>query len=181
MLVSIGVVPVGSANPNGFRAQFPASPLPHTVVDVGLIFRPNLELMRALKPDVIIATPAHASLKASLERVAPVLTVGSVTTERPFRAATMDLITLATTLGRVDEAHTAIRTADETIEGQRQRLTELRKHLDHPILIARLTDPLWIRVYGETSLFGDVLTRLGLANACTGSRFTHRLISGGPR
>ncbi|WP_158601874.1 ABC transporter substrate-binding protein [Pararobbsia silviterrae] len=165
LLVSLGVTPVGSANPDGFRAQFPASPLPRSVVDVGLIFQPNLELMRALAPSLILATPAHASLMASLERVATVRVIGSPGSGKPYADACADLRALGALLGRPTQAQRAIDATDAALDAWRDRIAASPRAAQRPVLVARIVDPLGCRLYGSTSLYGDVLARIGVRNA----------------
>src|SRR3546814_11405542 len=49
--------------------------LPAQVVDTGLLFQPNFEVLQGLSPDLIVITAWHGPLRPKLERIAPTLTV----------------------------------------------------------------------------------------------------------
>ncbi len=56
--------------------------LPDAVRDVGQRTQPNLEAIRALRPDLILAVPDHDPIRTLLEAVAPVLTLPIATASR---------------------------------------------------------------------------------------------------
>jgi iron complex transport system substrate-binding protein len=164
LLLSAGIVPVGVSNPRGFRRVYTACDLPPGVVDLGLMFQPNLELMLALKPDVIIVTPAHAALLASLERIAPTVTFGRFRgSATPYSAAKNETLALGRMFGREGAAAEAIATADAAIRKASETLTRRR-----PLYLTRFIDETHVRVYGPRSFYGELLTQLGLDNAWHG-------------
>ena len=58
-------------------------PMPQSVVDVGLRMEPNLELIRALRPDLILLSPMQQASVPLLERIAPVQLVAFNAPEQP--------------------------------------------------------------------------------------------------
>lgn len=171
MLLSIGVVPVGSANTAGFRRFFPTSDLPRSVVDLGLMFQPNMELLLSLRPDLIVISPAHAALRASLERLAPTVTFGRYrSSPTPYIAARDETLQLARMLGCTPRAQALLANADRALDDTRSKLAALPGGVpDTSLYVVRFLDETHLRVYGEHSLFGEMLTMLGLRNAWQGA------------
>jgi ABC-type Fe3+-hydroxamate transport system substrate-binding protein len=170
MLLSIGVVPVGVANTAGFRRAYPTETLPSTVVDLGLMFQPNMELLLSLQPDLIVISPAHAALRASLERLAPTVAFGHYrSSPTPYKAARDETLRLAQMLDCVSHAQTLLASADRTLDDARTRLASMPGAHNTPLYIVRFLDETHLRVYGAHSLFGEMLAALGLRNAWQGA------------
>lgn len=170
MLLSIGVAPVGAANTTGFRRNFPASDLPAAVVDLGLMFQPNLELMRSLNPDLIVISPAHAALRASLERLAPTVTFGQYrSSPTPYTAARNETLQLARMLACTPRAQVMLANADRSLDDARIHLAARHGARNIALYVVRFLDETHLRVYGSQSLFGEMLTTLGLQNAWQGA------------
>lgn len=169
MLLSIGVVPVGLANTTGFRSNFTTSVLPMSVVDLGLKFQPNMELLLALKPDLILVTPAHAALRASLERIAPTRTLGRYRySAAPYTVAREETLQLGRWLEREPVAVAVLDDAQQTIGRARGRLAACLPGCDRPLLVAQFLDETHARVFGPHSMYGEMLTTLGLRSAWRG-------------
>ncbi|MFM0604525.1 ABC transporter substrate-binding protein [Paraburkholderia sediminicola] len=170
MLLSIGVVPVGAANIAGFRRSFPASDLPRAVVDLGLMFQPNLELLLSLKPDLIVVAPAHATLLASLGRIAPTVTFGRYrSSATPYTAACAETLQLARMLDCAPRADALLARAARMLDEARARLAALPGVRGTPLYVVRFLDETHLRVYGLHSMFGEMLAILGLQNAWQGA------------
>lgn len=166
LTLAIGVAPVGMANTPGFRRNFTACPVPDSVVDLGLMFQPNMELMLALKPDLIIITPAHASMRASLERIAPTLTLGMFrASPAPYTAACEETLRLARLLGCEARGEAVVAQSERAIGAARARLEALPSARGASVYMVRFIDESHVRVFGAHSLFGELLTKLGLHNA----------------
>jgi iron complex transport system substrate-binding protein len=75
LALALGVTPTAVSAPNWYRKLINVPAMPTDVVDIGLLFQPNLEALYALRPDNIIITPQHALLTPILERIAPVVTL----------------------------------------------------------------------------------------------------------
>jgi ferric hydroxamate transport system substrate-binding protein len=165
LTLAIGVVPVGMANTPGFRRNFTACPVPATVVDLGLMFQPNMELMLALKPDLIVITPAHAAMRASLERIAPTVTLGMFrASPTPYTAACAETLHLARLLGCEARGSAAVAQTQRAIDAARARLDALPAARGASVYMVRFIDESHVRVFGTHSLFGELLTKLGLQN-----------------
>ncbi|SAL47476.1 periplasmic binding protein [Caballeronia sordidicola] len=169
LLLSAGIVPAGVSNPQGFRKAYTACDLPAGVVDLGLMFQPNLELMLALKPDVILVTPAHTALLASLERIAPTLTFGRFHgSPAPYSAAKTETLALGQLFRRESAAANAIKTADAAIARARESIAATPSTRARPLYLTRFIDETHVRVYGPRSFYGELLAQLGLDNAWRG-------------
>jgi iron complex transport system substrate-binding protein len=179
MLLSLGVSPVGVPAPAWYVSSVVVPPLPAGVVDIGLLFQPNYDLLYELRPDLMVITPAHASVQASFERIAPTLTLGAYTTApQPYRAMRDEAMTLARRLGVTTRAEALL---NETAGV----LTQSRAALDaavpaggyRPVYVAQIVDDRHLRVFGAGSMFDEILRTLGLRNAAvtaserTGSGF----------
>ncbi|NIE62619.1 ABC transporter substrate-binding protein [Burkholderia sp. Ax-1719] len=169
LMLAIGVVPVGMANTVGFRRNFKACPVPDPVVDLGLMFQPNMELMLALKPDLIVITPAHASMRGALERLAPTVTLGQFrASPTPYTGACEETMRLAHLFDRESQGAAAVLKSQRAIAAARARLAALPAYANGsaaPIYLTRFIDESHLRVFGARSLFGELLGRLGLRNA----------------
>jgi ABC-type Fe3+-hydroxamate transport system substrate-binding protein len=179
MVLSIGVVPVGIANTRDFRRNFTACDVPASVVDLGLMFQPNMELLFALKPDLIVISPAHASLQAALERVAPTVTLGRYrSSEAPYSAARAETLQLAHLLGCEARAETLLAQADTALDRARTALAALPGASavggakGRPLYMVNFIDEAHVRMFGPNSFYGELMTTLGLQNAVRSGAFS---------
>lgn len=98
-LLALGGTPVGIPLPDWYTSTIVTPPLPRGVVDVGLLYQPNFDVLLALAPDLLIVTPAHAGLLGPLQRIEPTLTLGEYMTDaRPFERLCGETQTLARAL-----------------------------------------------------------------------------------
>jgi ferric hydroxamate transport system substrate-binding protein len=172
MVLSIGVVPVGIANTRDFRRNFTACDVPASVVNLGLMFQPNMELLFALKPDLIVISPAHATLRTALERVAPTVTLGRYrSSETPYTAARAETLQLARLLDCEARAEALLAQADTALDHARTALAALpgvsgvSGAKDRPLYMVNFIDEAHVRVFGPNSFYGELMTTLGLQNA----------------
>ena len=164
MALSLGIVPVGISAPAWYRRLFAQPALPPGVQDVGLLFQPNFETLKALRPDAIIITPAHGLLRQELIKIAPLVTLGNWY-GRPLPLIERDTRRMAQSFGRQAAAAGLIDAATRRLEQARQRLAGLQ---GTAVFIASVVDTLHLRLYVQGGLFDDVLRRLGLRNAWPG-------------
>lgn len=183
MVLSLGVTPIGVPAPTWYTSSVVAPPLPDGVVDVGLLFQPNYDLLYELRPDLMVITPAHASVKASFARIAPTLTLGAYMTDpQPYRAMRVELSTLARRLGLEARAQSLMDETDGVLARSRAALdAALPKGGYARVCVAEAIDDRHLRIFGGASMFGEVLRTLGIRNAATASADGARgaLVSGG--
>lgn len=168
MVLSLGIVPVGVARPSWYRRLDGVPPLPPQVVDTGLLFQPNFEVLQRLAPDLIVITAWHGMLRPMLERIAPTLTVTVFAQGVDVYTSVRDQTRhLGIVLGRETEAEGLLRQADDLIAASAKQLDAARE-ARRPVYLIRPTDARHVMVYGPHGLFGGVLRELGLANAWQG-------------
>jgi iron complex transport system substrate-binding protein len=176
MVLSIDVVPVGIANTRDFRRNFTACDVPASVVDLGLMFQPNMELLFALKPDLIVISPAHATLRAALEGVAPTVTLGRYrSSDRPYSAARAETLQLARLLGCEPRAKALLAQADTALDHARAAFAALPSVSgagSRPLYMVNFIDEAHVRVFGPDSFYGELMTTLGLQNAVHSGAFS---------
>ncbi|SAL72752.1 periplasmic binding protein [Caballeronia peredens] len=168
MLLSLGLAPVGLPAPAWYTSGIVEPPLPPGIVDVGLLFQPNYDLLYELRPDLMVITPAHASVRASFERIAPTLTLGAYMNDaRPYRAMRGEALTLGARIGRTVQAQALLRQTDDVVDAARASLAGTHA----PLLVAEPVDDRHLRLYGAGSMFDELLRALGLSNAATRDGF----------
>lgn len=161
-LVALGAPPVGVPDIKGYADWVADPPLPPGTVNLGSRFEPNLELIRSLKPDLIILIPFQSGLEPLLRRIAPTLTLSvHQGVGQPYAAAQEATRTLGRLTGREAEAETLIARTEATLTDSRARLAAAPPP---PVLVAAVADAHHLWVFGSGSLYGDLLARLGLRN-----------------
>ncbi len=166
-LLALGVQPVAVAEAPlyGDRVVVPA--LPPETIDLGLRSWPNMELLRSLKPDLILSQAGYGVSQARLDEIAPTLALPLYSSERmPLVAAERALKEIAAKTGRE-------RAAIDYLQRSHARLETIaakaRAYDGRPLLIIKFTDDRLIDIYGAGGLFDDVLKRLGIVNAWDGA------------
>jgi ferric hydroxamate transport system substrate-binding protein len=169
MLVSLGVMPVGAADLEGYGTWVTAAKLDPTVKDVGLRGEPSVDSIVALQPDLVVTEAEGLDAQiAQLEKYVPVLvTKGSDASDNLGRMRD-DLMMIATAVGQTGRATTLLADLDAAIAAGRERIAA------SGIKGYAMADG-WmqgsavsIRMFGQGALVSDVATRLGLSNAWTG-------------
>ncbi|WMY06987.1 ABC transporter substrate-binding protein [Paraburkholderia phenoliruptrix] len=168
VVLSLGMVPVGVSRPSWYAKLDGVPALPPQVVDTGLLYQPNFEVLAALQPELIVITPWHAPLRALLERIAPTLTVQLFGPGIDVYPAVRDATrTLAAALGRDAAADALFAQAAANLAAASGRLADFRA-TRRPVYLLRPIDDRHIAVFGNNSLFGGVLGALGIRNAWQG-------------
>jgi len=167
-LIEMGLPPIAVPNPGEWGQWVVEPALPADTANLGTDREPNLELLAALKPDLIVTTPYLDGIKPLLERVAPTRTFSVYAP--PIGSAYDRSITatraVAADVGRMDAGEELIARTQATME-------ETRRHFaaaglaGRPLLVVNFLDTRHVRVYGAGSLFGGVMERCGLANGWT--------------
>lgn len=161
-LLALGATPVGMAEIEGYQASVVAPAVPGNVTDVGLRLTPSLELIQQLRPDLILINASQHEQRAVLERIAQVQAPAIYTeTGDPYRRSVAITQALGQSLGCSERAEALI---EQTRDCLATCARQLQGHRS-PVYLLQFFDPLHMGVYGASSLFGDVLTQLGLDNA----------------
>lgn len=148
----------------GDRVVTPA--LPKTTIDLGLRSWPNVELLRALKPDLILSQAGYGISAERLSTIAPTLALPLYGPARqPFLAAETALMEIAHRLDRKERAANYLKLSYDRLDTIAQNA---RNYDGRSLLIIKFTDDRLIDIYGTGGLFDDVLKRIGIVNAWDG-------------
>ncbi|REF35219.1 iron-siderophore ABC transporter substrate-binding protein [Thermasporomyces composti] len=171
-LLAVGVTPVGVAEKAGYATIGGAPRMPASVRDVGKRETPDLDVIRALKPDLIVTDRSRPLGRINaLRLIAPVLVFDP---QRPDMSAWEEMrttfIELSRAVGRRAQAERVLTRLDQTIDRSRKALADVGwSHTPTVVAISYADRGLpVIRVFARTSLAGDLLARLGLQNPWRG-------------
>ncbi|WP_375462987.1 ABC transporter substrate-binding protein [uncultured Methylobacterium sp.] len=166
LILGLGLVPVAVTQPEGYNRAVVAPTLPPSVVDLGLVVEPNLELLASLKPDIILGNPLQVAAQGDLlRRIAPTEAVSANSgSGSPYEGARAETRRLAARLGRDAEG--------EALEARTDALLEAASRAcpgeGRAVYLIWIVDHRNVVVYGTKSLFQPVLDRMGLVNGWTG-------------
>ncbi len=164
-LISLGLPPVGVQSSDHWNRWVVEPALPVSVANVGQDLAVNLEVIAALKPDLIITTPYTDMLRNRLAPIAPVHMISVYDqTGAPLKNAYAETVNLGRLTGMPDQVEMFLNTADAEFSLLRNRLAQ-KNH--PPVALVNFMDDRHVRVYGRSSLYQDVLDRIGLENAWT--------------
>ena len=164
-LLALEVQPYAVAEAALYGERVVSPELPNDVIDLGLRSWPNMELLKSLRPDFIFTQAGYGIQAASLEPIAPTLTLPLFTGERrPLQLAEAGLDAIA---ARIQRERQALQYKAEFERQLSDIRASLRSYDGRPLLIAKFADERILDIYGPGSLFHDVLGQLGLENAWT--------------
>jgi ferric hydroxamate transport system substrate-binding protein len=160
---ALGVIPVGMAQLADYHIWSGDMPMPATVVDVGLRMEPNLELIRALRPDLIVISPMQQGALPLLQRIAPVQVLAFNSPEQPdsYQQARRATRQLAQWLGREAQGEALLVASTQALQQLRQRV-QGDGQVVRPIYLLRFADRRHGWVLGANSLFGGGLAAVGI-------------------
>lgn len=163
MLLSLGVAPMAVCDTKGYRDWVVAPELPADTIDLGSRGEPNLELLQALKPELILAVFDSGFERADFAPYAPLFDV-PFHSAAPYEGAQEETLRLGERIGRTAEAAALVERTEAEIAAARARL---RHDPAIPVCPFSFFDDRHLRIYGG-GLLQDVLARLGLRNAWAG-------------
>lgn len=167
-LLALGQTPIAAADAGGYRGWVGEPELPASVAEVGSRQEPNLEEIARLQPDLIIS---HVHLRPLQEKLAALAKVEEVTFNGTGGDAYATVVAgtrrIGELIGKSLEAEELIRSADATFQAERETLQTAGLAGRH-VYFVRIIGPNALRIHGEGSIAGTVLSRLGLTNAYTG-------------
>lgn len=165
-LLALGVAPVALAEADEWSSWVVDPALPEGVVNLGTALEANIELLHALKPDLILTTPYLARLRPMLERIARTETFAINTPDpgTPYEHSVAATRRLGGIIAR--EAEALITESAALMAATR---TALAPYAGTPLFVVNFMDTRHVRVYGAKSMFDDVMTLCGLTNAWRGT------------
>lgn len=170
-LITLGVMPVGVADVDGYSTWVSAEKLDDSVKDVGTRGEPSVDAIAALDPDLVIATTDEAaSTVEQIEKYVPVLVIRAAAAENPIKQMTDNVTLIGQAVGRTDEADQVLADFDTAIADGKKAIADAG-HADTPFTMADSWlegSTVSIRIFSEGSLLGAVGNALGLKNVSTG-------------
>lgn len=164
-LLALGLPPVAAPELRQFREIAVEPDIPAQVTDLGLRGTVNFELLLLSRPELILSSSFYAGSEPRLRRIAPVESFSVYAPGRPpYEPALAMTRSIGERLGAAAAAERYIAETETEFAALRDRLKPLATRSVIPI---NLGDARHFRVFGDDSLFGEVLRRLGLANAWT--------------
>ncbi|MER8447992.1 ABC transporter substrate-binding protein [Mesorhizobium sp. M1066] len=167
IVVSLGLSPLAVGDIRGYGDWVQGPALPQATIDLGSRGEPNLELLRELRPDLIVGAYGYGLDESSFTRLAPTFNVPFYSGKAPpYAQAQQVTLQLGDMLGRRAEAENLVARIEASIAHARARL---ERAVQKPVCVVSMFDDRHVRVYGAGNLLQDVLDRLGLVNAWTGA------------
>ncbi|GAB2941292.1 ABC transporter substrate-binding protein [Hafnia psychrotolerans] len=166
-LLGLGIAPIAVANKRWYLNFIGHPQLPDTVQEAGLPGEPNLELLEALRPDVILCSRAQAQVNSRLQQIAPVATMDIFKPDSSPWLAAQQMITQLGNYASVTRA--AQKLNAEASEQLASTGVALEKYQQRPIFLARINDDgRHLLLFGRKGMYDDLLKRMGFRNACEG-------------
>lgn len=183
-LLALGVTPLAMPEIARYGALVVEPPVPRRTRELGLRPEPNLELIAALAPDLIVMNPELAPLEDRLARLAPVLRFEPQAFDGSDQIAqgAAALAGLAAALVRPEAARSLVAGFNRAAATLAERLAarpDPRLGAAGRSYVISLIDTQRALVFTPGGLVDAVLRRLGLANAWTmpGTAFGHLTIT----
>lgn len=171
MLRTLGVMPVGVADIEGYRSWVTAEKLGDSVEEVGMRGEPSVESIVALDPDLVISEQLRGTgALAQLEKHVPVLvTKGSDATDNLGRMR-QDFTMIAKAVGKAAEAERILADFDAALADAKQKIADAGAAGESFVIADGWQEgsAVAIRPFAEGSLVSQVAIRLGLTNAWPG-------------
>lgn len=166
-LLTLGVTPLAISDGGYYSRRMPTTALPSEVLDVGPYWEPNLELIKALSPQLILSDQMPPAIARALAAIAATEVVDVYPSAASVWASATGFMTrLAARVNRQQQAATWISAGEARLAELREQLAQRRQP---PLCVAVLNqDGRHATVYGKHSMIQDVFDRLGLVNAWQG-------------
>ncbi|OCJ06883.1 iron siderophore-binding protein [Rhizobium sp. AC27/96] len=166
-LLALGVTPAAIASLADWDIWVVEPKMPAGVVDLGTTSEINLEVLASLKPALILTTPYLAPLKPRLEAISPVLELtiyaeGGEALQRSIEATRL----LGAAIGRQRQADDFLARSEQFFDDCARRVSKLQPP---PLALINFVDDRHARIYCGAGLYQNVMSRIGLKNAWTGS------------
>lgn len=166
LLIALGVMPLAIADIPNYNLWVAEPPLAPGVIDVGQRTEPNMELIQQLKPSLLLITQGYGPDTQQLETIAPVLGVkANDGSAKPMQLAIKSLHKLADTLSLQDRAEEHLRVYNDAIAKTRELMKPVAQQ---PVLLMTFIDPRHVLVFGQGSMFHEIMGDVGLTNAWSG-------------
>ncbi|WP_417813117.1 ABC transporter substrate-binding protein [Thalassospira alkalitolerans] len=167
-VIALGIDPVAIADPEDYHDWVAVPELPADFVNLGQRSSPNLEALRAAKPDLILISKELEMAYDSFNAIAPTMVLSIYNNDKdalPTAREVMEKIAIA--IGREDAAKTWLAATDLKFAEYGDRIRAAMPK-GHDLDIVNFVSPTHISLYGPPSLPGTVLRKMGLSIAYQG-------------
>jgi ABC-type Fe3+-hydroxamate transport system substrate-binding protein len=169
-LLTLGVEPVGVADPKGYTTWDTAEPLNDSAADVGMRGEPNYDAIYQADPDLVITEvygPDDAVVKQLEKYDVPVLAVLGADAKDPVAQMKGTFNLIAQAVGKEDEAADVLADFDRSVEDAKAAIAEKAPETaDFVYADAYIQgSTISIRPFGHGSLVGELGETIGLTNA----------------
>lgn len=171
MLVTLGVMPVGVADIEGYRTWVTAEQLDDSVAEVGTRSEPSVDSIVALEPDLVVMEETRGSnLVKQLEEYVPVLVTKGSDASGNLDRMREDFTMIATAVGKDTEAKQILDDFDTALADAKQQIADAGAAGQSFVMADGWQDgnAISIRPFGQGALVSEVASQLGLTNAWTG-------------
>lgn len=170
-LAAMGTPPVGVGDLRSYRSWVIEPALPSDTVDVGLRTQPNLELIKSLRPDLVINAswlpPLPARFLQNNTQVHP------IDFYNDQGISWLNTLLNTRKLGQlVNQTTAADQLIVSAVDQFAQQKQALASYSSRPFAVVQFIDARHLRIYGRNSLMDITLTQLGLQNAWQGETNT---------
>ncbi|GAA1988903.1 siderophore ABC transporter substrate-binding protein CdtB [Nocardiopsis rhodophaea] len=171
MLVTLGVMPVGVADTEGYSTWVTAEKLDDSVKDVGTRAEPSVDSVVALDPDLVVMEETRESnVVEQLEEHVPVLVAKGSDASDNLQRMRDDFTMIATAVGKSDKAEQVLADFDSALAQGKQEIADAGAAGQSFVMADGWQDgsAVSIRPFGEGALVSEVAMQLGLENAWQG-------------
>ncbi|WP_258349026.1 iron-siderophore ABC transporter substrate-binding protein [Saccharopolyspora gregorii] len=166
-LVSLGVMPVGVSDVDGYGKWVGAAPLDGTAKDLGTRGEPSLDALGALDLDLVVVTDSLSEgALAQVEQIAPVVVIKGGGAPDPIGTMFENLDLIAKATGTEDAA-ARLRAEFDAKIAEGRAAVEQAGALDDPVAFSDAyvtSGEVSIRPFAKGSLVSEVFDRIGLRN-----------------
>ena len=177
-LLALGIQPVGMADIKGFGEYVKTpTPIAASVKDVGGRGQASMEVIAALKPDLIINQSGDYSQREQLSKIAPTLVFNPSPSASSGLTAYQEMRQTFALMGRITgrsaQATRVLAQLDAAQTAARRSLTAAGRGSQTFVLSQGYTyNTPTMRLFGPRSLASQIIERTGLRNAYRGSAST---------
>ena len=166
MLLTLGVTPLAVAEAANYRYLVQQPVLSEDVTELGLRTEPNLELMAALKPALIVYAEGYGPPPTLYDAIAPSMAIAfSDKHGHPLSTTCTALLSLAAKIDKEKTAREVLAWLERDIASLRLAAAD---RITRPLLFMALVDARHALVFGKNSLFMDVMTGAGIPGGWQG-------------
>nr|WP_028281322.1 iron-siderophore ABC transporter substrate-binding protein [Arthrobacter sp. H5] len=165
--VSLGVMPVGVADIEGYNTWVSSAPLDDTVTDIGLRGEPSIDTLVSLEPDVVLVTDqlVEGAIE-QIEKTVPVIVIPGGDSQDNIGQMFKNLDLIAKITGTEDQAAELKASFDSKVEEGKAAIEEAGAAGATVAFSDAYVDAgsVSIRPFAQGSLASDVFEELGISN-----------------